>query len=552
MRGPRTHSSPVCGVGAFERNGIVHDEVNNSGNERSEEKSLESADVLQSQESMMKEEGHELENADGHDTDCHDQADPSRDDEYVLASPSFTPSPAIGRSCPIGVKTPETMPLSASAAEPARVLTSGVVDGGMGRFQVLWPHARGGLGQIYVAEDSQFHRRVALKEILPEQAENPINRDRFIIEAEITGNLEHPGIVPVYAKGKGPDGRNFYAMRFIKGEDLATAAHRFHQGHSLDFTGLEFRWLLRRFVDVCNTVAYAHSRGILHRDIKPNNIMLGSFGETLLMDWGVAKAMDRLEPVGDSATSSAAMPVQTYNSAIHPDSVNAGMTLMGQVVGTPAYMSPEQAAGDLDAMAPGSDVYSLGATLYTLLTDQSPFSGDPLTVILDVRCGLLAPPRKVLPTVPRALDAICGKAMSREPSHRYASALEMADDIELWLADAPVTAYRDPTPVRARRWVKRHQSLVAGAVATVIVMAMALGIAVPILSIARRSEAEARRAESRTTRARDPESRRGPGATTARGEGPEVPGRRLPKARSHRRRPVAQSRGLARARGQGP
>ena len=161
------------------------------------------------------------------------------------------------------------------------------------RYRVLWPHAMGGLGQIYVAEDQELHRRVALKEIRPEHAMDPVSRDRFVVEAEVTGRLEHPGIVPVHGLGVHGDGRPFYAMRFIKGDNLMTAIRRFHGAAAADFAGREFRWLLRRFIDVCNTIAYAHSRGVLHRDLKPSNIMLGTFGETLVMDWGVAKAARR-------------------------------------------------------------------------------------------------------------------------------------------------------------------------------------------------------------------------------------------------------------------
>ena len=540
------------GLAHPEKNGIDHDEVIDSMQGRAEEKSLSDVDVLLARESMISEIPREPAHQDRNPPIRQDRGNEIEDDDYVLTSPSFVPLPEVGPACPVGVNGQETLLPSNSTVEPAKAATSRAPDDGMGRFQVLWPHARGGLGQIFVAQDLQLHRRVALKEILPELAENPNSRARFLIEAEITGNLEHPGIVPVYAQGERPDGHPFYAMRFIKGEDLATAAHRFHQDHSLNFTGLEFRWLLRRFVNVCNTVAYAHSRGVLHRDIKPGNIMLGSFGETLVMDWGVAKAMDRPESIEASPPFSAPTSIQTDGSPIHPNSVNATVTINGQVVGTPAYMSPEQASGDLEAMTPASDVYSLGATLHAMLTDRPPFSGDPVAVLRDVRLGRLDSPRAVRPSVPRALDAICRKAMSREPSHRYSSTLAMSDDIERWLADEPVTSYREPISVRGRRWMKRHLPLLAGAVAAVVVITVALGLAVPILSIARRNEADARRAESRQRVLATPESRGGRGTTRARGEGPEIPGRGLPKARSHRRGSLAQGRQPARSRGQGP
>ena len=172
------------------------------------------------------------------------------------------------------------------------------------RFRVLRPHARGGLGQIYVARDNELGREVALKEILADKAGNPELRSRFVMEAEINGNLEHPGIVPVYGLGTYPDGRPFYAMRFIEGDSLKEAIERFHQDRKAadgqsdnDFASLRFRQLLRRFVDVCNAIAYAHSRGVLHRDLKPANVMLGQYGETLIIDWGLAKATGRAEPM---------------------------------------------------------------------------------------------------------------------------------------------------------------------------------------------------------------------------------------------------------------
>src|SRR5262249_46646667 len=183
----------------------------------------------------------------------------------------------------------------------------GAGEGTRERYQVLWPHARGGLGQVSVAEDGELHRRVALKEIQPRYAEDPVSRERFVVEAEITGNLEHPGIVPVYGLGWRPDGRPYYAMRFINGEEFSKAIRRFHASDSPDFQGREFRWLVRRFIDVCNTIAYAHSRGVLHRDIKPGNIMLGPFGETLVMDWGVAKPVGRSE-CGTGGAASSTLP----------------------------------------------------------------------------------------------------------------------------------------------------------------------------------------------------------------------------------------------------
>ena len=168
------------------------------------------------------------------------------------------------------------------------------------RFRVLRPHARGGLGAVFVALDSELNREVALKQILAHHADDPVSRQRFLIEAEITGGLEHPGIVPVYGLGAYADGRPYYAMRLIKGESLKEAIDRFHGDEALKGDSgrrsLVLRQLLRRFTDVCNAVEYAHSRGVLHRDIKPANIIVGNHGETLVVDWGLGKTLGQLEP----------------------------------------------------------------------------------------------------------------------------------------------------------------------------------------------------------------------------------------------------------------
>jgi tRNA A-37 threonylcarbamoyl transferase component Bud32 len=172
------------------------------------------------------------------------------------------------------------------------------------RFRVLRPHARGGLGAVFVAVDTELNREVALKQILDHHADDPTSRQRFLIEAEITGGLEHPGIVPVYGLGTYDGGRPYYAMRLIRGDSLKEAIERFHGDAARKADpgrrSLELRKLLRRFTDVCDAIDYAHSRGVLHRDIKPGNIIVGKHGETLVVDWGLAKPLGEVEQTSNS------------------------------------------------------------------------------------------------------------------------------------------------------------------------------------------------------------------------------------------------------------
>ncbi len=360
------------------------------------------------------------------------------------------------------------------------------------RFRILRPHARGGLGVVFVALDGELHREVALKQILERHADDPLSRQRFVAEAEITGGLEHPGVVPVYGLGTDAGGRPYYAMRFIKGDSLKEAIEGFHERADINTnssrypspvplapTGrgvrgeggavvsggragaaagapagsrdLAFRKLLRRFLDVCNAVDYAHSRGVIHRDLKPANIIVGKYGETLVVDWGLAKAVGRADPSVGERT-------------LVPSSGGSSETLPGSALGTPAYMSPEQARGELDRIGPRSDVYSLGATLYCLLTGKPPFGGDDIGAVLHaVQEGQFGRPSQHDPALDRALEAICLKAMAKEPEDRYPTPRALADDLDRWMADEPVTAWREPISRRARRWARRNRTAVTAA-----------------------------------------------------------------------------------------
>ena len=300
-------------------------------------------------------------------------------------------------------------------------------------------------------------------QILDHHADDPVSRARFLLEAEVTGGLEHPGIVPVYGLGTYGDGRPYYTMRFIRGDSLKEAVDHFHADADLKKDpgrrSLELRKLLRRFADVCNAIEYAHSCGVLHRDIKPGNIIVGKHGETLVVDWGLAKPMGRVEPRFESGERTL-VPSSASGSA---------ETLPGSALGTPAYMSPEQAQGDRDRLGPQSDVYSLGATLYCLLTGKPPFEGDVNDVIRGVQSGEFASPRALDPSIDHALEAICLTAMARKPDDRHASPKALAEDVDRWMADEPVAAWREPWARTAQRWARRHRTAVTAASVAVLV-----------------------------------------------------------------------------------
>jgi eukaryotic-like serine/threonine-protein kinase len=355
------------------------------------------------------------------------------------------------------------------------------------RFTILRAHQKGGLGCVSIALDEELNREIALKEILPTQADHAENRTRFIREAEITGALEHPGIVPVYSLGQFADGRPYYAMRFIRGINLQLAIEDYHKdkSHTAE-KQLAFRQLLTKIIHMCQALEYAHSRGVIHRDIKPSNIMLGDYGETLLVDWGLAKTLKD----GYQTDESTMPPVYTTERA------SSAHTQIGRVVGTPSFMSPEQAAGRLDSLCGTSDIYSLGVTLYQLLTGEPAFRGTEEEVLGNVQLGRFKKPREVDSKIPRPLEAICLKAMARMPNERYQSAREISDDLERFLGDERVLAYREPLLSKAWRWTRNHKTWVLSSAAALTVAVTALSIGVVLLSAANlRERTERERAE---------------------------------------------------------
>ncbi len=355
----------------------------------------------------------------------------------------------------------------------------------------LVPHARGGLGEVFRATEPILNRTVAVKRLQAQRADDPGARRRFLVEAEVTARLEHPGVVPVYALFRDESGGPAYAMRFVQGPTLWETIREYHAGQP---NAVSFRRLLQAFIQVCQTVAYAHSRGVIHRDLKPQNILMGKFGETLVVDWGLAKVVGRTEDIRDDNLA---------EETLVPSSGSGDETAMGSAVGTPAFMSPEQAAGRWDVIDPRSDVYGLGAVLYTVLTGKAPLeSGNWPEMQQRIQRGDIPHPCLAKPGIPRPLEAVCLKAMAVKPVDRYALASELAADVEHWLADEPTSAYREPLAVRGRRWVKRNRTLVGLVAVLLVVGLVAAGVGLLLLERTNREIAGEREA-ARTAASRE-------------------------------------------------
>jgi serine/threonine-protein kinase len=372
------------------------------------------------------------------------------------------------------------------------------------RYRRLHPHAAGGIGQVWLAYDNAIGREVALKELRPETSADPACRQRFLDEARVTGQLEHPGIVPVHELVRPADGTQpYYIMRFVKGRTLRAAIETYHASAQAGRASrVEMLGLLNAFVAVCNAVAFAHAQGVLHRDLKGQNVILGDFGEVVVLDWGLARRVK-------GGAESAGLETGITAAASYA-------TLPGQVMGTPGYMAPEQAAGQIDLIDARTDVYGLGAILYEILTARPPFTtGVALDTGTDTALDLPAllrriqseaptPPRQLNRRVPAPLQAICLTALARDRDDRYGSAAELAREVQRWLADEPVTAYPEPFHLRVARWGRRNRLAVTGL--AVLLVCAVVGLAVTTLLVNQerdRTDRARDRAEKNYTFARD-------------------------------------------------
>jgi WD40 repeat protein/serine/threonine protein kinase len=340
-----------------------------------------------------------------------------------------------------------------------------------GRYRLIRERYVGGMGRILQVNDHFLARDIVLKELLPEPqatGQGPDGDHRFSIplasrffqEAQITSQLEHPAIVPIYELGRRMDGTLYYTMKMVRGRTLAAAVQQ--------AKGLSERLrLLPHFMDLCQAIAYAHSRGVIHRDIKPENVMVGEFGETVVIDWGLAKAVGQSDMHEHELERALAHLTLTENAGT--------VTQAGAIVGTPSYMSPEQAQGRIDAIDARSDVYGLGAVLYTLLTGKPPHIGESVREILGkVVQETPHPVEQCVPEVPRDLVAICNRALSKDASARYQTARDLVDDVQRFQAGALVDAYEYGLLERIHRVYYRYRALsITGAVALAVILILA-------------------------------------------------------------------------------
>ncbi|MCC9645347.1 serine/threonine protein kinase [Rhodopirellula sp. JC740] len=338
------------------------------------------------------------------------------------------------------------------------------------RYESLEEVGRGGWGIVDRALDRQLDREVAVKRFCDAEEVSEQERQRFLHEAKVTSQLQHPGIVPVHELG---DRQNaFYVMKLLDGMTLSDFLKQHHRNHSHGKqTSFQFgdslEPLLQRFVDVCHAVAYAHQRGVVHRDLKPSNVMISDFGETVVLDWGLAQSSKQDGSQSPDSNRSS----KTRNQPSGHADVSTLIEPDGTIVGTPAYMSPEQARGEISRISSSSDLYSLGVILYTLVAGRSPYHGQRVERILEqVARGDAPDLRTVQPLTPAPLLSIVRKAMSASPFDRYTDAASLAGDVRRFIAGDSVSVHQENLWERGVRWCRHHQAITATATASILLL----------------------------------------------------------------------------------
>ena len=388
----------------------------------------------------------------------------------------------------------------ANMSDTQEILADGSVSGevGFSKYVLGDEIGRGGLGVVRRADDKQLKRRLAMKVLL--DTRNEANRQEFIEEAQITGQLEHPNIIPVHELGHDPMGRPYMAMKLVKGHNLQELIQHAHKrGRTSRLHDLQRERLLETFMKVCDAISYAHARGVIHRDLKPENVMVGEFGEVLVMDWGLAKPLGQPERLSLNKDA-----VATDRRAASPM-----LTMQGEVFGTPGYMSPEQANGRIDEVDERCDVFGLGTILYEILTHQPPYVGKTVDQVLErAAAGRVIPPRRRAPKmqVPKELDAIAMKALEKDPRRRYRSAEDLRRDIEAWLGNDTVVAYPDSMFEKMSKWARRNPTrAMVGSMGALFVVITLAAVFVALTAEQGRREAQEQRqvAESERQKAED-------------------------------------------------
>jgi serine/threonine-protein kinase len=348
-------------------------------------------------------------------------------------------------------------------------------------YQLLSPVGRGAMGEVYVARDLELLRKVAFKRMALEIADQPALTSRFFNEVQVTAQLDHPNVVPIYELEVGDDGRLGYSMKLVHGKTLTDIIARDAERARLDPRGESKRLAdrLEDFLRVCDAISYAHSKGVLHRDLKPDNIMVGAYSEVYVMDWGICRLIgipDEVAPANDTDNADAnndAEPEAVKTTASSPGAHVHGKTQYGAIIGTPSYMSPEQALGKNDELTGASDQYALGLILFELVCLRRAVTGDNVHALLyrateADREPLVHASRKM--RVPRELRAVIDKATQKDPRARYADVDAFADDIRAYLRGDAVAARPDTPLQAAARWLGKHKAATMATMALLLLL----------------------------------------------------------------------------------